>query len=268
MNNFFSAAVLFCCIIPFLGSLEANLAQSEERVPVGSREMTQAERVAIQEERAHRDKAEPAGSFDAELAEGSESDQGEPIEENAITATISAKSTLEIVPLYTTHKGAHHKLVNVSATDKTIELEDGSIWRMKPDDCHKTMNWAPKHKIIITPNHNWFSIYDFRLTDENAETSVVANLSLGPIYNGTKTHWIVGIDHYSRTIVLEDGSVWNASCFDDSIVKKWTFNDTVIIGINDSWFAGKRRNILINVNTLNYAACKCINGKSINPDHG
>ena len=261
MINLFSTRLLFCGVIPFLGVLEANQSDSQKHVPVGNRPMTQAEHVAIQEERSLREEEYKLKFSDEELVKN-EINQEEPSEVRAVAGMITDGRTAHGVHqyvYYTTHDGAYHKPISISPVGNTVELEDGSIWNIHSRDSQKTLNWLATDILVVTPNHCWFSIYDFRLVNQNTGASVRANLSLGPIYNGLQTHWIVGIDYNNRVIVLEDGSVWNMSYFDDAVVKKWLMNDIVIIGINDGWFAGNKRNILINVNMLNYAACKCIN---------
>ncbi|CCB90400.1 hypothetical protein WCH_CX17680, partial [Waddlia chondrophila 2032/99] len=96
------------------------------------------------------------------------------------------------------------------------------------------------------------------LVNLNTGAKVKVNLSLGPIYNGIYTHWILAIDYSNREVYLEDGSVWKMSWWDSSIVNQWLPNDTVIIGINDGWFSGSNPNMLINVNMNDHAIGNCI----------
>lgn len=156
---------------------------------------------------------------------------------------------------YTSHPGAFHSCYSVGIFGDTIEFEDGSVWTIYPRDAYKTLNWLASDLVVVTPNRSWFSTYNFRLTNQNTGESVESNLTLGPLYNGPFTHWIVAIDYYNNVVCLEDGTIWNMSGFDDSAIKKWIVNDTVIIGINDGWLSYNKPNILINVNMLNYARC-------------
>ncbi len=154
---------------------------------------------------------------------------------------------------YTTHPGAYHSPVGISLMGD-VELEDGSVWQVSPVDAAITRSWMPSDLVVITPNHSWFSSYQFKITNQNTGQAVLANLTLGPIYNGLYTRWITAIDYYYSVVYLDDGSVWNMSTWDSGTVDKWEPNDTVIIGVSDGLFSSTHPNILINVNMLNYAA--------------
>lgn len=155
---------------------------------------------------------------------------------------------------YTSHPGAFHTISAVSLSGDTLELEDGSIWSIYSGDQYNTVIWLPRDVVVITPNNGWFSSYDFKLTNQNTGSSALTNLKLGPFYDSAMSHWIVAIDYDYNIVYLEDGSAWNMSYFDCGTVRKWLPDDTVIIGINDSWFSYSNPNVLINVNMLNYAA--------------
>lgn len=154
---------------------------------------------------------------------------------------------------YTTHPGAYHNAYSISIYG-AISLEDGSLWVVPPSDVYITLSWLPSDLLVITPNHSWFSAYNFKITNQNTGEAVLANLNLGPLYNGLYTRWIVAIDYYYNSVYLNDGSVWNMSSFDSDVVSKWLVNDTMIIGVNDGFFSYSNPNILINVNMLNYGA--------------
>lgn len=158
---------------------------------------------------------------------------------------------------YTSHPGAFHNPVAVSALGDTVEFRDGSIWTIASGDTYKTLNWLTSDRLVVTPNHSWFSSFMFCITNQDTGVSVKANLFLGPIYNGLYTHWIVAINYYTQEICLEDGSIWKLSGFDSSIYNKWLLNDTIIIGVNDGFLSSSKPNILINVNTLTYSRAKC-----------
>lgn len=220
---------------------------AQERVPVGSRAMTHLERVAFIEER----------TFPNELMNAPEEELEEPVQEEPVQEGEETREAVCLGYSYTTHAGAYHQPIAVSPLGDTVELEDGSIWSIKPQDRKKTLDWMTGDTIVITPNSSWFNwTYDFKLINKNTGVAVSANLSLGPIYNGIYTHWIVKLDYINNEVCLEDGSVWSISGFDSKVLKDWYVNDTVIIGINDAWFSSKA-NILINVNKLNYVSGNC-----------
>ncbi|MEC7839135.1 MAG: hypothetical protein VX777_03740 [Chlamydiota bacterium] len=212
--------------------ISTNLIADEEHVPVGERALPNAEHISVQEQREQLSKDNMPAQGDDELI---------------------AKKTY-----YTSHEGAFHRPIAVTSTGDRVTLEDGTVWQVRIKDRTKTLDWLIGDSIIILPNHSWFSSYHYVLLNQNTGKEVKVNMLLGPIYNGVHTHWVVAIDYYNKEVCLEDGSVWRISGSDGSTLKKWLINDTVIIGINDSWFSSKP-NILINVNMLNYVAAICDN---------
>jgi len=110
--------------------------------------------------------------------------------------------------------------------------------------------------LVITPNHAWFSVYDYVITNQNTGVAVQVNLVVGPLYNAVYRHYIVAIDYVLDHVVLDDGSVWTMTDF--TVMNQWVPGDTVIVGVNDGWFSSSYPNILINVNTLSYARGICV----------
>lgn len=221
MKKFLSLAVL--CFATAIAD-EAT----PERLPVGIREVPIKERMEIQQQRFER----------------------------AQQASTKMMKGMSIE--YTSHTGAFHHPIFITPLGDTIELEDGSIWAVHPNDRFKTYNWLTSDAIKITPNHAWFSSYTFRITNLNTSESVEVNLFMRPIYNGVYTHWIVAIDYIHNQLCLEDGSVWDLSGFDYMVFKNWILNDTLIIGTNDTLFSS-RPNILINCDTNSYIEARCFN---------
>lgn len=218
----------------FAGSLHAEDEdkQEQERVRIGERSLPKTEQLAIQEERAER------------------------FEEQKEDQKKATARSVEGANFYSTHAGAYHKPYAVSLLGDTVELEDGSIWAVKKGDRYKTMDWLTSDSLVITPNHNFFSSYTYRITNINTGKSIEVDLALGPIYNSIYTHWIAAIDYYNGQICLEDGSVWDVSGFYQSTLNKMLMNDTIIIGIDDSLLGST--NILINVNLNNYVSADCV----------
>lgn len=218
-----------------------NVSSPEEHVPVGERRVSQNELIEMQADRAQRAKNHLGAAQKSEATTEEDSDE------------LIAKKVY-----YTTHEGGIHHHIAVNTLGDMITLEDGSVWQVKNSDRMKTLDWLYGDSLIILPNHAWFSSYHYVILNQNTGGKVKVNLFLGPIYNGIYTHWIVGIDYCNCELRLEDGSVWKMSSSDSRTVNKWLLNDTVIVGINDSWFSSKP-NILINVNMINYAAGECVN---------
>jgi hypothetical protein len=159
----------------------------------------------------------------------------------------------------TTHPGAIHWPIALGLFGEKVELEDGSIWSVSSSDSYKTLNWLISDHLVITPNHDWFSIYAFRIHNQNTGISVAANLTLylNPAFHSVYNHRVISYDDILKMIWLEDGSVWSVSSYDYS--PKWQVGDTVFIGINDGWLSSSRPNILINANLLHYVRANCLN---------
>lgn len=253
--------VLLCTLLSCAGVLQAELPVPEvtkERIEIGTRPFSLIEHTALQELRATEEEEELAqlqagGSKtdEEELSKLKHADSINPDAENELQAKMFPFTTSNLT---TTHAGIYQAPLAVSALGDTVELMDGSIWSVSSNDRYKTFDWLTSDQIIIKPNHSLFSSYHYKLTNLSTKANVAVNLSLGPIYNGVHTHWIVAIDYQNRQICLEDGTVWSIKKSDRGAMNKWIVNDTVIIGVNDGYFSSKSNpNILINVNVLNYA---------------
>jgi hypothetical protein len=159
---------------------------------------------------------------------------------------------------YTTHTGALHQPMALWDFGSTVELEDGSLWSISSSDSYKTLNWLTTDIVIVTPNHEWFSIYNYCLVNQNTGVTVRANLSkyLDPYFHTSYNYRIIAIDDILQQVWLSDGSVWSIVFGDYST--RWQLNDTVIIGINDGWLSSSRPNILINANILHHVRANCI----------
>lgn len=223
---------------------------TEQRAAVGERRLTHEEHINIQEQRALREE-QSSETEEFAAVKSTEKSELEP-------RSMNDSDELVCKTLYTSHEGAFHRSISVTIGGDMVTLEDGSVWKVRSKDKYKTLDWIPGDSIVILPNHSWFSSYYYVLLNQNTGAEVCVNLVLGPIYNGIYTHWVVAIDYYNQEVCLEDGSIWRISGGDYSTMKKWLVNDTIIIGVNDSWFSNKP-NILINVNMLNYVDAICEN---------
>ncbi|MBS4168826.1 hypothetical protein [Parachlamydia sp. AcF125] len=248
------SAVLMSTLLISSGVLQATIVEQEvgepqkEHVVVGSRPFPLADHIALQEKRAAEDGDENEMEFEEnDSACGPQVDE----EGNELLAKFFPFTTKNLA---THHPGVYQNPLSVSPLGDTVGLSDGSMWVIQKSDRHKTSNWLTSDQVIIKPNHNWFSVYQYKLVNLNTKKSVAANLAVGPRYNGVNAHWIVAIDYSNRQVCLEDGTVWKMKKSDRVAINKWIVNDTVIIGVNDGYFSSKKNpNILINVNVFNYA---------------
>ena len=162
-------------------------------------------------------------------------------------------------PIY--YSDSHHWLAAVTVLDQnrySLELEDGSVWKVNGYDGIKALNWRANDPLTITQNNRWFSKHEYRIINKSNGTSVEATLFLGPIQLGEFSRFIIGIDYLKEEILLNDGSCWEISYLDSSIFKDWALNDYIIIGTNSNasiWDSGSDA-LLINVNLNNASRAK------------
>ncbi len=157
-------------------------------------------------------------------------------------------------PIY--YSSAHHWLTAVTILNNssyTLELEDGSVWKISSYDGSKALNWRENDPLTITQNNRWFSRHEYRIINKSNGTSVEATLFLGPIELGEFSRFIIGIDYSCEEILLNDMTRWEISSLDSSIFQRWALDDYIIIGTNSNtsiWDSGSDV-LLINVNQNN-----------------
>jgi hypothetical protein len=148
-----------------------------------------------------------------------------------------------------------HWLTSIADSNRSIEMEDGSHWEVSPFDSYILRNWKREDSLVITPNYNWLSSYDYYITNKSTNTYVKANLYIGPVAFGPFSHWIVDVDYIGGHVYLENQMVWCINPQDNYVLKDWSVNDHIIFGIYDSWFSSYDH-ILINVNMDNHIRAK------------
>ncbi|EFB42636.1 MULTISPECIES: hypothetical protein [Parachlamydia] len=258
--------VQLLCVCAMACGTEDELIETREQdervhLAVGERIESYLERVLVKESRQEvseeKEEAEEARVKDVLLT--SKSLRQEINFGNSEDPRLLASSKLpKFTGYYTTHQGVYQRPYLVAYDGGSVELYDGSIWTVCSYDRYKTLNWLTSDSIIVTPNSNFFSIYDYCLVNLNTNVTVQVNLFAGPLYNGIYTYYITGIDYVNDLVYLNDGSSWGISVFDSSTSAKWFLNDTVILGVNNDPLS-IRPNILINVNMLNYVRATCLN---------
>jgi hypothetical protein len=144
-----------------------------------------------------------------------------------------------------------HWLTSIADNSRTIELEDGSHWEVAPSDYWTLNNWGLNDALVITPNYNFFSSYDYYITNKRTNSFVSANMYVGPLAFGPFSHWIVDVDYFGGHVYLENQMVWCVNPQDSYLLKDWAVNDHIIFGLYNSWFS-PFDHILINVNMDNH----------------
>jgi hypothetical protein len=146
--------------------------------------------------------------------------------------------------------------VNTIAVDgDSIEMEDGSWWKISSGDSYKVLGWRVNDPLVITPYNTWLSSTSYTITNKNTGSRVKAKLSVGPITYGPNSHWVTSFEPFSGYVCLENNSCWTISSSDLNLLREWALNDTIIIGVNDQWFSSYDF-ILINVNMNHFVRAK------------
>jgi hypothetical protein len=135
-------------------------------------------------------------------------------------------------------------------SQKYIQIEDGSLWNVKPSDAKKLLYWSHQDPIVISQSSHWFSFYRYEITNISLQESVEAELFLGPFETSIYTCFITAINYAIKTLSLSNGTYWQISWMDDATFLSWRISDAVIIGKNSSFGPC---GLLINVNTNNFA---------------
>ncbi len=145
-----------------------------------------------------------------------------------------------------------HCLLSVSAFGDSLDIEDGSRWKIAPSDASKVASWGSQDPLIITQNHDWFSRYNYRIINHATGGILLANLHLGPFQNGPFTRYILSINTILGEIVLTDHTRWRISALDNDAMSNWHVNDAIIIGYNTG-LDTDCQGLLINVNENQHA---------------
>jgi hypothetical protein len=142
-----------------------------------------------------------------------------------------------------------HSLANV--TEYTLELADGSLWKIGAYDQAKALRWEISTPLTITQNNRWFSSHNYRIINEMDGSSVEATPcpdSLSRFIQKTDLH----------SLSLSDGTRWEISSLDEEILKTWAPHDYLVIGTNSSsnFWDQTIEVLLMNANKKNFVRAK------------
>ncbi|MDF2550045.1 MAG: hypothetical protein K0S07_1112 [Chlamydiales bacterium] len=211
-------------------SLSAS-EQEEERAP--SRPITAEEKVTLKEKMAQ-----------------SEQEKAEE------TTDIQSKGIL-FHPMQ--HLGEYHFLRSVAYNGETVELEDGSLWKVRWSDQYSPLTWFSTDRLTVH-KAAWHSSYDYEIYNQTNGSKIEVNLKASPILYGAKSYWVTSIDIYTHQVILNDGSIWYIYPDDFSTLLSWRNADHVIIGINDGVYSGgSYPNLLINGCDTTSIRAACVN---------
>jgi hypothetical protein len=128
---------------------------------------------------------------------------------------------------------------------ETLTMNDETVWAIANNSMSTVASWAPNSPIVITPS-NWYSQYDYYITNVLTHESATAKLSQGPFVK--YSIFIEQIDWNGGFIYLTNGTRWTIA--PSNRVRPWQAGQAVLIGLNTKWLS--RGYILVNINEDNY----------------
>lgn len=128
-----------------------------------------------------------------------------------------------------------HWITALSAIGDSLEIEDGSIWKIDPSNTSDARYWKSVDPLFLTQNRSWFSSYQYRLMNAQTGESIGVNLFLGPVLSSEYLHLIDAIDWTRRAVTLNDGSCWEICPRDLDLFSEWVLDDCIFIGLNSGW---------------------------------
>ena len=148
---------------------------------------------------------------------------------------------------------AYYFIDSTSYTGDVVRLHDSSEWLVNNNlhwfdslsDRHIILTWLSTDRIFIKPNLSWISSYPYVLENRTTGETVEVDLMIPPLSGGLYTRFIVAINHDSRQVQLNDGSIWNIS-FKESYFYKWKLGHRLLIGVSPEWRTAYYPHVLIN----------------------
>lgn len=148
-----------------------------------------------------------------------------------------------------------HNIVGLSVLGDRLIIEDGSEWKIKPEDIQEVSYWKETHPILIVMNESFFSSYfqgfRYKMINAKTNTSIEVKLHLGPILQNKYTLQVAAINPSTCEVIFTDNTLWQCNPSEYYLLDKWLIGDTIIVGTNTrGWFNNTYDNMLINVNLL------------------
>ncbi|MGM0440550.1 MAG: hypothetical protein ACQEP8_05510 [Chlamydiota bacterium] len=116
-----------------------------------------------------------------------------------------------------------------------ILLSDDSKWMIREEDRQVSQWWKPgqRVKFFSSEDRQYPIIMVLQATDENLHvrlSSKPLSLKEGDGSNAAAikaNHWIEQLDPYGRTVVLEDGSIWDVAPQGQRTASGWLIGDNI-----------------------------------------
>ena len=133
-----------------------------------------------------------------------------------------------------------HWAVDFSDYDRTITIEDGSIWKIPSSDYYYLSDW--KRNDPLSLEYSFFpGSYTLHNRTDRKYTKVRVTLVSGPVVGAEFARQICNIDALKGLITLSDRTQWQPSFFSEC--RDWTIGDYIIVA-QGTW----TQSVLLNVN--------------------
>ncbi len=140
----------------------------------------------------------------------------------------------------------------------TLELEDTSLWRVKPFYGAELNGWKKTDQIVVTESNKlgFNDDYEYRILNQCTGGSVPVNLVGAPV-NPKRIERIYRVNpalgnNYDM-VFLNDGRQMEVSSYDLPVTSQWSVDDVIIVGIHGGSLRGGYPNLLINATRLTSA---------------
>jgi len=187
-------------------------------------------------------------------------EQKKDIEQNQKQEIVSSQKNIHNHPYYVDQYPPlifdhnTHSIVGLSVLKDRLIIEDGSEWKIKPEDIQEVTYWKETHPILIVKNDSfssYFQNYLYKMINAKTNTSIEVKLHLGPILQNKYTLQIAAINPYSCEVIFTDNTLWQCNPSEYYLLDKWLVGDAIIVGTNTKgWFNNTYDYMLINVNLL------------------
>lgn len=129
----------------------------------------------------------------------------------------------------------------ISQRGDSIQLDDGSNWKVRERDRRAVRQWNNGDVVVIEAGR-FFCWSTYSLVNYTNGTSIDVEL-INPVCNGVLSHWIIEVNPFEGYLRLQDGSVWRMSTYE---LLNWNINDDVIIALSKNWFSNDSSYVMIN----------------------
>ncbi len=167
------------------------------------------------------------------------------------------KESYELYP----YDFSRHFVEKMGYQGQSIELNDGSVWVVKPHDAYRVQDWPdassayyygiPQAKVCITTNNSWFSNRDYEFMIMNLETGeqVPAKMSVAqrPEVQGFISRFFDTVNQIELGDPEGNFLAIRVNSWDQDITRYWNEGDRIYLGRNNRWDHGRFPYILINL---------------------